>query len=42
MAVTEAEAIKDLADEEVEDFKETFRTFDKVCGNLLFFVAEIS
>lgn len=30
MAVTEADAIKDLTDEEVEDLKETFRTFDKV------------
>lgn len=30
MAVSEAEAIKDLADEEVEDLRETFRTFDKV------------
>lgn len=30
MAVSEAEAIKDLTDEEVEDLKETFRTFDKV------------
>eukprot|EP00904_Undaria_pinnatifida_P012230 jgi/Undpi1/8137/HiC_scaffold_24.g10608.m1 len=29
MAVSEAEAIKDLADEEVEDLRETFRTFDK-------------
>lgn len=42
MAVTEAEAIKDLADEEVEDFKETFRTFDKVRGNLFFFFVEVS
>jgi len=31
MAVSEADAIKDLTDEEVEDLKETFRTFDKVC-----------
>lgn len=30
MAVSEADAIKDLTDEEVEDLKETFRTFDKV------------
>lgn len=30
MAVSEAEAIKDLTEEEVEDLKETFRTFDKV------------
>lgn len=29
MAVTEADAIKDLTSEEVEDLKETFRTFDK-------------
>ncbi len=33
MAVSEADAIKDLTDEEVEDLKETFRTFDKVCPN---------
>lgn len=33
MAVSEAEAIKDLADEEVEDLRETFRTFDKVSAN---------
>lgn len=31
MAVSEADAIKDLTGEEVEDLKETFRTFDKVC-----------
>lgn len=31
MAVTEADAIKDLTSEEVEDLRETFRTFDKVC-----------
>ena len=30
MAVTEEQAIKDLAEEEVEDLRETFRTFDKV------------
>ncbi|CAM9467824.1 unnamed protein product [Ectocarpus sp. 8 AP-2014] len=30
MAVTEADAIKDLTGEEVEDLKETFRTFDKM------------
>lgn len=30
MAVSEAEAIKDLGPEEVEDLRETFRTFDKV------------
>lgn len=34
MAVTEADAIKDLTGEEVEDLKETFRTFDKVSLNL--------
>lgn len=32
MAVSEADAIKDLTDEEVEDLRETFRTFDKVCA----------
>lgn len=35
MAVSEADAIKDLTNEEVEDLRETFRTFDKVCGALL-------
>lgn len=33
MAVTEEDAIKDLTKEEVEDLKETFRTFDKVRSN---------
>ena len=30
MAVTEEEATKNLSEEEVEDLRETFRTFDKV------------
>lgn len=35
MALSEEEAIKDLSEEEVEDLRETFRTFDKVKAKAL-------